>query len=131
MGRRVTVERTCGEDFETELTPQSLHHAYDDHLPGRLSLQKVFRGDLAATSTGEMLSAGTGVAGSAGYMAIERVTGRLDGRSGTFVLQHSSTLDRGTPFQSIALVPDSRTGELDGLAGSMTIEIDDDGGVCG
>ena len=87
-----------------ELTPQSLHHGYDDGLLGRMSIDKVFEGGLEATSTGEMLSARTSVDDSAGYVAIERVTGRLHGRSGTFVLQHSSVMDRGTPAQSIGVV---------------------------
>jgi hypothetical protein len=90
-----------------------------------MSIEKLFRGDLEGSSRGEMLSAGTAVKGSAGYVAIERVSGTLQGRSGTFVLQHSATMRRGIPQLSITVVPDSGTGELAGLAGRMTIEIAD------
>ena len=90
-----------------------------------MSIDKQFRGGLEASSQGEMLSAGTGVKGSAGYVAIERVSGALQGRSGTFVLQHNATMTRGVPQLSITVVPDSGTGELVGLSGRMTIEIAD------
>ena len=73
---------------------------------GRLSIDKQFQGDLEATNKGEMLSAGTDVKGSAGYLAIERVTGALHGRSGSFVLQHSGTMTRGVPRLSITVAPD-------------------------
>ena len=102
--------------FEVKLTPQA---------PGRMSIDKQFHGDLEATSTGEMLMAGTSVKGSAGYVAIEHVSGSLHGRTGGFVLQHSSTMNRGAPQQSVTVVPDSGTGELEGLAGKMTIDIAD------
>jgi hypothetical protein len=85
-------------------------------------LDKQFHGDLEATSKGQMLAAGTAVQGSAGYVAMERVTGTLNGRSGTFVLQHSGTMNRGAPHLTLTVVPDSGTGELEGLAGSMTID---------
>ena len=90
-----------------------------------MSIDKRFHGELEATSKGEMLSAGTGVKGSAGYVAIERVAGTLQGRNGTFVLQHSATMNRGTPRLTIAVVPDSGTGELTGLEGTMTIDVVD------
>ena len=89
---------------------------------GRFSLDKQFHGDLEATSQGEMLSAGR-VEGSGGYVAIERVTGRLAGRAGSFVLQHSGSMSPGTLQLSITVVPDTGTGELAGLAGQMAIEI--------
>ena len=73
----------------------------------------------------KLLTAGTDVKGSAGYVAIERVTGMLQGRTGSFVLQHSGTLTRGAPQQSITVVPDSGTGQLAGLTGKMTINIVD------
>jgi len=111
--------------FEVKLSPQALHHQTEDKTLARMSIDKQFHGDLEATSQGEMLSAGTAVQGSAGYVAIERVTGKLKGRSGTFVLQHSGTMTRGTPQLSITVVPDSGTGELAGLAGTMTIDIAD------
>lgn len=94
---------------------------------GRMSIDKEFRGDLEATSQGEMLAFRTAVANSAGYVAIERVTGTLHGRRGSFVLQHSSTMDRGVPTQGIAVVPDSGSDELAGLRGTMTISIAEGG----
>ena len=111
--------------FDVKLIPQPFDDKGEDALLGRMSLDKQFHGDLEATSRGVMLSAGTSVKGSAGYVAIERVTGTLDGRSGSFVLQHSGTMERGTPHLSITVVPDSGTGQLAGLAGKMTINIAD------
>ena len=92
---------------------------------GRMSIDKQFHGDLEGTSRGQMLTAGTAVTGSAGYVAIEHVSGTLHGRGGTFVLQHSGTMTRGAPQLSITVVPDSGTGELVGLAGQMAIVIAD------
>jgi Protein of unknown function (DUF3224) len=108
--------------FEVKLTPQ------DDKLDptlARMIIDKQFHGDLEATSKGTMLSAGTAVKGSAGYVAMELVTGTLHGRTGTFVLQHSATMNRGVPSLSIIVVPDSGTGQLSGLTGSMNIIIAD------
>lgn len=90
---------------------------------GRLSLDKEFQGDLEGSGKGEMLTAGTAVKGSAGYVAIELVTGKLQGRSGSFILQHSGTMDRGNPSLIITVVPDSGTQELKGLSGKMVINI--------
>ncbi len=106
--------------FEVTLKPQPLFHNTSPLL-GRLTIDKQFHGDLNATSTGEMLSARTSIENSAGYVAIERVSGTLHGRKGTFVLQHSSLMTRGEPQQSITVVPDSGTDELEGLTGTMTI----------
>lgn len=92
---------------------------------GRSSFEKRFHGPLEAESHVEMLGALTDVEDSAGYVALERVEGALEGRRGSFVLQHSATLDRGASSQSITVVPDSATGELVGLRGSMTIEVVD------
>ena len=92
---------------------------------GRMSIDKQFHGELEATSKGEMLSALTDVKGSAGHVAIERVSGTLNGRSGTFALQHSATMTRGAPQMSVTVVPGSGTGQLVGLAGKMTIKIAD------
>jgi hypothetical protein len=112
--------------FEVKLTPQ------DDKLDatfGRLIIDKQFHGDLEGTSKGQMLSAATDVKGSAGYVALERVTGTLrtaNGvRTGSFTLQHNGTLTRGAPQLSVTVVPDSGTGELAGLTGKMTIIIAD------
>jgi hypothetical protein len=92
-----------------------------------MSLEKRYRGDLDAEGLGVMLSAGTDVAGSAGYVAIERVTGILGGRSGGFVFQHTGTMNRGDPSLSITVVPDSGTGELAGLSGRLGIDIREGG----
>ena len=108
--------------FDVKLTPQ------DDKLDpslARMIIDKQFHGDLEGTSKGTMLSAGTAVKGSAGYVAIELVSGTLHGRTGTFVLQHSATMNRGVPSLSISVVPDSGTGQLTGLTGTMNIIIVD------
>jgi hypothetical protein len=92
----------------------------------RMQLAKEFTGALNATSEGEMLGAMGAADGSAGYVAIERVTGTLDGRNGSFVLQHNGILDRGTPSLTVTVVPDTGTGELTGLSGTMEIEAEQD-----
>ena len=107
--------------FEVKLTPQPSDGYFDGTILGRLTIDKQFRGDLEGSSKGQMMSAGTAVQGSAGYVAIERVSGTLLGRSGSFVLQHSSTMDKGQPKQSIQVVPDSGTERLSGLRGNMII----------
>jgi hypothetical protein len=112
--------------FEVKLTPQKPDNKEAESANlGRMSIDKEFFGDLAATSKGEMLSVMTDVKGSAGYVAIERVTGTLHGRTGSFILQHNGTMTRGAPQLSITVVPDSGTGQLVGLAGTMTIKIAD------
>ena len=112
--------------FEVKLTPQKPDNPVAESANlGRMSIDKKFSGDLEATSKGEMLSAMTEVKGSAGYVAIERVSGTLHGRSGTFVLQHNGTMTRGAPELSITVVLDSGTSQLVGLAGKMTIKIVD------
>lgn len=110
--------------FEVKLNPESLSSVAEKTGLGRMSLDKQFHGDLEAVSQGEMLAFRTAVQGSAGYVAMETVQGTLGGREGSFVLQHSSTMTRGQPKQSITVVPDSGTGELQGLSGSMIINID-------
>jgi len=86
-----------------------------------MTIDKTIRGDLEATTQGQMLSAGTTIPNSAGYVAIERVEGTLHGRKGSFVLQHNATMNRGIPSLSVAVVPDSGTGELEGLTGTFEI----------
>ena len=108
--------------FDVTLTPQPGRNA-GEAVPARMLLDKTYHGDLEATSAGEMLSAMTAVKGSAGYVALERVEGSLQGKRGTFALQHSGTMDRGKPSLTITVVPDSGTGELVGLAGTLAIEI--------
>jgi hypothetical protein len=83
--------------FEVKLMPQPSDRQPEDTALGRICLDKQFHGDLEATSRGQMLTAMTDVKGSAGYVAIERVSGTLRGRAGTFVLQHTGTMTRGAP----------------------------------
>jgi hypothetical protein len=109
--------------FEVKLNPQTPDGKFEDATLGRMTIDKQFHGDLEATSKGQMLTAATDVKGSAGYVAIERVTGTLHGRSGSFVLQHTGTLTRGVPTLSVTVVPDSGTGQLVGLTGKMNIII--------
>ena len=111
--------------FEVKMSPQ-VDGEEGGACVGRMLLDKRFSGDLEATSKGQMLAVRTSVEGSAGYVAMEHVTGRLAGRAGSFVLQHSGTMERGAQRLSIAVVPDSGAGELEGLAGRM--EIDFSGG---
>jgi hypothetical protein len=109
--------------FEVKITPQPKDDYADGATLGRMTLDKRFLGDLTGTSRGQMLTAGTPVTGSAGYVAMESVTGTIAGRSGTFILQHSGTMNRGAPALTLTVVPDSGTGELTGLAGTMQIDI--------
>lgn len=108
--------------FEVMVTPQQPDE-YASGALGRMTLDKQFHGDLEATSKGQMLSGGTGTKGSAGYVAIERVTGALAGRRGEFLLQHSGTMTLGTPALTVTVIPDSGTDELTGLEGTMMIDI--------
>src|SRR4029077_16791107 len=110
--------------FEVKLAPLSTDVESGGSSLARLSIDKQFRGDLEGTSKGEMLSAGTQVKGSAGYVAQERVTGTLGGRRGSFVLQHTGVMNRGAPGLTITVVPDSGTADLTGLSGTMTIIIE-------
>ncbi|HAT30690.1 MAG TPA: DUF3224 domain-containing protein [Janthinobacterium sp.] len=111
-------------DFDVTVTPQAATAGLESAALGRMTLAKQFHGDLEASSLGEMLTAAGAVQGSAGYVAMERVSGALHGRAGGFVLQHSGTMNRGAPQLSVTVVPDSGTGELAGLTGSMTIRND-------
>jgi hypothetical protein len=111
--------------FEVKLKPQGQDDPGADANLGRMSIDKEFHGDLEGASKGQMLTAGTGVKGSAGYVAIERVSGTLHGKNGTFILQHSGTMTRGAPQLSVTVVPDSGTDQLEGLAGKMAINIAD------
>ena len=114
-------------EFSVKRTVQAWDgpQAEADPTLGRFWLDKEFHGDLEATSFAMMLSAGGVENGSAGYVAIEKVTGNLQGRKGTFVLQHNGTMNRGNPSLAIAVVPDSGTDELTGLSGEMKIVLAD------
>lgn len=110
--------------FEVRVLPET-EDKYEGSTLGRYSLDKQYHGDLESTSKGEMLTAGTAVKGSAGYVAIERVSGTLKGRKGTFVLQHTGTTSHGAFQLSVSVVPDSGTDQLTGLTGTMNIIIAD------
>lgn len=110
--------------FQVQLDVQE-NRGSEDAAIGRMLISKEFQGDLEGTSKGQMLSVLTDVQGSAGYVAMERVEGILQGRRGSFVLQHSAQMHRGEPQLNINVVPDSATGELLGLTGSIEISIAD------
>jgi len=112
----------AGGTFEVKVSPQD--DKSGDATLGRMTIDKQFHGDLEGTGKGQMLTAGTGVPGSSGvYVAIEKVSGTLHGRKGTFILYHTGVMTRGTPQLTITVVPDSCTGELEVLAGKMAINI--------
>lgn len=111
--------------FDVTIRPQPPHDEADGVSIGRAALEKKFHGGLDATSVGEMIGARTATQGSAGYIAMERVRGTLDGREGSFVLMHHGVMDRGAQSLLVTVVPDSGTGALAGLRGTLTIEIAD------
>lgn len=107
-------------EFDVQLTP-------DPASPppvGRMLISKRFHGDLAGTSTGQMLAVRTPIKNSAGYVAMENVTATLTGKQGSFMLQHSGTMNRGADTLRVSVIPDSATGELAGLSGEMSINIE-------
>jgi len=106
--------------FDVKLAPQP---PAEGQTWGRQTISKTFHGGLDGTSRGEMLAAGTAVKGSAGYVALEQVTATLDGRKGSFFLQHFGLMNKGAPTLTVSVIPDSATGELAGLEGTMTIDI--------
>ena len=108
--------------FEVKLVPQPDDKNSDAGL-GRMTIDKQFHGDLEGTSKGQMLTGMTDVKGSAGYVAIEKVSGTLEGRAGTFILQHTGTMNRGVPQLTITVVPDSGTGQLAGITGNFKVII--------
>lgn len=110
--------------FDVKVAPLEPYNK-DDKAIGRYSLDKQFHGDIEGASKGEMLAFGTGAAGSSGgAVAIEKVTGKLAGKSGSFVLAHRGTMDAGKPAYSIIVVPGSGTGELAGISGTMDLIIE-------
>ena len=106
--------------FDVKLTPQP---PAEGQTWGRQSIAKTFHGALDGTSRGEMLAVMTAVKGSAGYVALEQVDATLEGRKGSFFLQHSGLMNKGTPTLNVSVVPDSASGELAGLQGTMTIDV--------
>ncbi len=124
MQKEVIMTARARGTFEVKLTPQAPPDKAEGVSLGRMSIEKRFQGDLEATGKGEMLTALTAIEGSAGYVAIERVSGRLHGRSGSFVLQHNGIMARGAQQLTVSVVPDSARGELCGLSGLMAIQVD-------
>lgn len=118
----MSTSRRASGTFEVKLAPQPADEGIPE--PARMSLDKIFRGDLEARSCGQMLAIRTATDGSAGYVAMERVTGALQGREGSFALQHYGVMDRGERKLTVTVVPDSGTSELQGLTGAMDIIID-------
>ena len=111
--------------FDVKLAPQTPSDPSEGAV-GRMTIDKQFHGDLIASSKGEMLAIMSGtVTESAGYVAMEKVTGALQGRTGSFALQHSGTMNRGVQSLTLTVVPDTGTGELTGLSGAMKIIITD------
>ena len=111
--------------FDVTITPENLSDTAAQSGLGRMSLNKRYHGALDASAQGEMLSVRASVPGSAGYVALERVEGALDGRQGSFYLQHSGSMTRGAPSLSVTVVPDTGTGQLLGLTGSLAIRIEE------
>ena len=110
--------------FEVSLNPMPMENNPGIEGVGRMAIDKHYHGELEATGQGQMLTGGTAIKNSAGYVAIERVTGSLKGRKGSFILQHNGIMNRGTPSLVISIVPDSGTDQLDGLRGTMSIRIE-------
>ena len=119
------MSQNASGTFEVKLNPLPQDVTPDESHLGRLSIDKQFLGDLEATSKGQMLTAMTDIKGSAGYVAIERVTGMLHGKQGSFTLQHSGTMSGGAQSLDLTVVPDSGAGELAGLSGRMEIIIEE------
>nr|WP_114240993.1 DUF3224 domain-containing protein [Dyella sp. C9] len=109
--------------FEVKVTPQPPQDGVGDPAVGRMAIEKHFHGDLQGVGKGQMLAVGTAVEGSAAYVALERVSGSVHGRHGSFALQHSGTMHRGAPQLSVTIVPDSGTEQLTGIAGRLEIII--------
>ena len=117
----MTTTRAKGT-FDVKLAPEAVSDNGQKAGLGRMSIEKQFHGDLEGASTGEMLATSVD-SGSGGYVAIERVTATLAGRTGTFMLQHNGVMTRGTPGLTVSVLPDSGTGGLAGISGTMNIII--------
>lgn len=115
----ITMESEATGTFDVKLAPIGS----GDGPISSMSIDKTFHGDLQGTSVGRMLAFRSGVEGSAGYVAMERVTADLDGRQGSFTLQHTGLMDKGAPSLAVVVVPDSATDELAGLTGTMNIVV--------
>ena len=124
-GETNMTKRVSGP-FDVKVTPLAKDGGAVELPFGRMSIDKRYHGALEGTGVGQMLAT-LDENSSGGYVALERVSGRLEGRSGGFVIQHSGLMTRGVPQLVISVVPDSGTGELKGLSGSMQIHIDEKG----
>jgi hypothetical protein len=120
-----TMAQQVKGQFEVKRAPQGTCDLGDGAVAAHIRFDKRFQGPLEATSVVHMLAVGTEVEGSAAYVALERITGSLDGRTGAFFMQHNGVMDRGQPSLSLTVVPDSGTGELKGLTGRLAIDITD------
>ncbi len=119
--REPVMTRHAEGTFDVKTTPIAADGATMGTLIGRYSLVKQYHGDLEATAKGEMLGAGEPSSGNAGYVAIEQVTGTLNGHTGSFALQHIGTMERDGHKLSVMVVPGSGTGQLTGIGGTLTI----------
>jgi len=119
------MTQTARGTFDVKLATAPAAPGVEAAQLGRMSIQKQFHGDLDAASLGEMLAYRSPVAGSAGYVAMERVEGKLAGRSGSFVLMHLGEMAQGQQHLTVQVVPDSGSGELLGLSGTLSIDIRD------
>lgn len=122
-GSKTTVHRSASGTFDVKVAQVAQETSPDGIALGRYSLDKTYHGDLEAAAKGEMLTAGTAVEGSAGYVATERVDGTLGGRRGSFVLLHRGTMGRGEQQLSITVLRDSGTGGLAGIEGELVVTI--------
>ncbi|MGA9520483.1 MAG: DUF3224 domain-containing protein [Myxococcaceae bacterium] len=109
--------------FEISMKSEPPYDTVDGVSLGRACFDKRLSGPLQATSVVQMLAARTPVENSAGYVAVERIVGTLEGRSGSFVVVHTGLMNRGEQSLTITIVPDSGTGELAGISGRMNIQI--------
>ena len=112
----------CRGTFEVSMEPEPPFLEQDGVTLNRNAVRKTFAGDMVGTSEAQMLAAFTGTPGSAGYVAIEHFTGSVDGKPGSFVLQHSGVMDKGDARLTVTIVPDSGAGELTGISGTMEID---------
>ncbi len=122
--KEAAVSRHASGTFDVKVTPQEPDAVGADSGISRLLLEKQFHGDLEAASKGQMLACGGPPSGSGGYVGMERVTGKLSGRSGSFALQHNGTMEPSGVHLSVTVVPGSGTGQLVGISGSMNIVIE-------
>jgi Protein of unknown function (DUF3224) len=124
VNKETVVKTLATGTFEVKVLPLPADDGVDTGGFGRLSLDKKFSGDLTGTGRGQMVAAGTAVEGSAAYVALDRISGTLNGRTGAFILQHNGTMRRGAAEMHITVVPDSGTDELTGLAGTFRIIVE-------